>query len=113
MSTGAMLFSPTIRAQYAYRYPSAPESTVRVNDFVFALHAVIVCIVIYSQFYIWGFEVGRDQKISRTSLGIFWGNVLGVAVVVVVVLVRGRDGGNDPSSWAWIDVVRRNAGTEA
>ncbi|KAK8212365.1 L-cystine transporter [Phyllosticta capitalensis] len=105
MSTGAMLFSPTIRAQYAYRYPSAPESTVRVNDFVFALHAVIVCIVIYSQFYIWGFEVGRDQKISRTSLGIFWGNVLGVAVVVVLVLVRGRDGGNDPSCWAWIDVI--------
>ncbi|KAK7565330.1 L-cystine transporter [Phyllosticta citricarpa] len=105
LSTGAMLFSPTIRAQYAYRYPSAPESTVRVNDFVFALHAAVVCIIIYTQFWVWGFEVGKDQKISRTSLGIFWGNVLGVAVVVFLVLVRSKDGGNDPSGWAWIDTV--------
>ncbi|KAK8161546.1 PQ loop repeat-domain-containing protein [Phyllosticta citrichinensis] len=105
LSTGAMLFSPTIRAQYAYRYPSAPESTVRVNDFVFALHAAIVCIIIYTQFWVWGFEVDKDQKISRTSLGIFWGNLLGVTVIVFLVLTRGKDGGNDPGGWAWIDTI--------
>jgi len=108
ISTAATLWSPTIRAQYAARYPVAPEPTVRFNDFAFALHAIILSIIIYSQFWLkaWGFKVGADQKMSSMAKGIFWGNILGVLFVILMVLAKGKDGGNDASGWAWIDVVR-------
>ncbi|KAH7052223.1 L-cystine transporter-like protein [Macrophomina phaseolina] len=107
VSTAAMLWSPTIRSQYAARYPVAPEPTVRFNDFAFALHAVILCIIIYSQFWLkaWGFKVGADQKVSSIALGIFWGNILGVIIIVLTVWAESSDGGYDPSGWAWIDVI--------
>lgn len=38
-------------------------------------------------------------------LGIFWGCVVSVGVVVWLVQVRGKNGGNDAETWAWIDVV--------
>ena len=38
-------------------------------------------------------------------MGIIAGCVFGVGCVGVLVLVKGRDGGRDPDSWAWIDVV--------
>ncbi|KAF9638504.1 Lysosomal cystine transporter [Lasiodiplodia theobromae] len=107
ISTAATLWSPTIRAQYAARYPVAPEPTVRFNDFAFALHAIILSIIIYSQFWLkaWGFKVGADQKMSSLAKGIFWGNILGVLFVILMVLAKGKDGGNDASGWAWIDVI--------
>lgn len=107
ISTATMLWSPTIRSQYAARYPVAPEPTVRFNDFAFALHAIILCIIIYSQFWLkaWGFKVGADQKMSPLALGIFWGNILGVIIVILTVWARSSDGGYDPNGWAWIDVV--------
>lgn len=37
--------------------------------------------------------------------GIFWGCVLSPLVVIVAVLAQSPDGGYDPSTWAWIDVV--------
>lgn len=107
ISTSAFLYSPTIRSQYAYRHPASPEPTVRFNDFLFATHAVVICIITYSQFWtrIWGFNVGARQKASRVVLGIFWGSLIGVSTVVVIVQTRGIDGGYDPSGWAWVDVV--------
>lgn len=96
-----------IRAQYAYRHPDAPETTVRFNDFLFAAHGAVMCSIIYSQFFpsVWGFKVGRTQRISRAVLGIFWGLVAGVIAVILMVLWRGQSGADDASGWAWIDVV--------
>ncbi|KAF2132149.1 L-cystine transporter-like protein [Dothidotthia symphoricarpi CBS 119687] len=107
VSTASFLYSPTIRAQYAHRHPDAPETTVRFNDFLFAAHGAIMCVIIYSQFFprIWGFKVGRTQTASRVVLGIFWGCVLGVVVVLCQVQLKEREQGYNAESWAWIDVI--------
>ncbi|OCK81582.1 lysosomal cystine transporter [Lepidopterella palustris CBS 459.81] len=107
ISTGVFLYSPAIRSQYAYRHPASPEPTVRFNDFLFAAHGAILCIITYSQFWtqIWGFKVSARQKASRAILGVFWGSVCGVIAVILTVRIKGNDGGYDPSGWAWIDVV--------
>jgi cystinosin len=107
ISTASFLYSPTIRSQYAYRHPDAPETTVRFNDFLFAAHGAAMCVIIYSQFFprVWGFTVGRTQRVSRAVLGIFWGLVTGVVIVVLIALFFGKDLGYDASGWAWIDVV--------
>ncbi|CAN9320784.1 unnamed protein product [Alternaria alternata] len=65
ISTACFLYSPTIKSQYAYRHPEAPQTTVRFNDFLFAAHGAVMCVIIYSQFFekIWGFEIGKRQKI--------------------------------------------------
>ncbi|OCL13511.1 L-cystine transporter-like protein [Glonium stellatum] len=106
-STGAFMYSPTIRSQYAFRHPASPEPTVRFNDFLFAAHGAILCIITYSQFWpvIWGFRVGTKQRASRAILGIVWGSIFGTMVVITIVRLRGKDGGHDPSGWAWIDVI--------
>ncbi|KAK5795804.1 hypothetical protein VI817_005089 [Penicillium citrinum] len=105
--TGAFLYSPLIRDQYAARHPASQETTVRFNDFAFAIHATVLSIIIYTQFWpsIWGFYVSRFQRISTTMLGLFWGCVLAPLVVIWIVLSRSPDGGNDPFAWAWIDVI--------
>lgn len=107
ISTAAFLYSPTIRSQYAYRHPSNAETTVRFNDFLFAGHGAILCVIIYSQFFpaVWGFKVGSRQKASRAALGIFWGSILGILIVALLAQTWGKDGGYDPEGWAWIDVV--------
>jgi cystinosin len=106
VSNAAFLFSSTIQRQYAYRHPISPESTVRFNDLAFAAHGALLCVITYSQFFpaIWGFKVGAMQHASRVVLGIFWGSILAVVAVIVVVASQGKDGGYDPSGWAWIDV---------
>ncbi|QDS71062.1 hypothetical protein FKW77_008717 [Venturia effusa] len=107
VSTAAFLYSPLIQRQYAYRHPLSPETTVRFNDFVFAAHGALLCVITYSQFFpaIWKFKVGARQRASSVVLGIFWGSILGVAFIAILVRTRGKDGGNDPAGWAWIDVI--------
>lgn len=107
INTAAFLYSPTIRQQYAYRHPEAPENTVRFNDFLFAAHGAVMCVIIYSQFFpkIWGFRVGKSQRVSRPVLGILWGCVLGIVITILLVRWKGEDGGLDAKTWAWIDVV--------
>jgi cystinosin len=107
INTAAFLYSPTIRQQYAHRHPEAPENTVRFNDFLFAAHGAVMCVIIYSQFFpkIWGFRVGKSQRASRPVLGIFWGCVLGIVITILLVKWKGVAGGYDAESWAWIDVV--------
>lgn len=80
---------------------------MRVNDLAFAVHAVVLSSLMYSQFFpkIWGFKVSRHQKASKPVKGIFWGCLVAVGVVVGIVLLASPDGGYDPRSWAWIDVV--------
>ncbi len=53
----------------------------------------------------WGFEQGGSGKVPRAILGIAAGCVMGVVWVMGLVWIKGRDGGRDPTSWAWIDVV--------
>ncbi|KAL4995799.1 PQ loop repeat-domain-containing protein [Aspergillus recurvatus] len=105
--TGIFLYSPVIRRQYAARHPLAPEPTVRFNDFAFALHAVVLSGLVYSQFWprIWGFKVSRYQRVSKPIAGLFWGAFVAVAVVIFVVLAKSPDDGYEPLSWAWIDVI--------
>ncbi|PKY04822.1 hypothetical protein P168DRAFT_289686 [Aspergillus campestris IBT 28561] len=105
--TAAFLWSPVIRDQYAARHPLAEEPTVRFNDFAFAIHAVVLSIITYTQFWprIWGFEVSRFQRVSKPVAGLFWGSIAAVVLVVFVVLRQGPSQGYDPSAWAWIDVV--------
>lgn len=105
--TACFLYSPSIRRQYALRHPYAPEPTVRFNDFAFALHAAILCVVWCSQLWqprLWGFEEVKGRRASRVALGIFWGCVLGTVVTALIVWVR-DDGNEDVESWAGIDVV--------
>ncbi|KAF1947328.1 L-cystine transporter-like protein [Clathrospora elynae] len=107
ISTACFLYSPTIKAQYAYRHPDVPETTVRFNDFLFAAHGAVMCVIIYSQFFpsIWGFTVGKRQKVSRAVLGIWWACVVAIVAVALLVRARGTHGNNDAKGWAWIDVV--------
>ena len=105
--TTGFLYSPLIREQYAARHPLFETSTVQTNDFAFALHALILCIITYSMFYpsIWGFKVSRYQRASPPIVGIFWGSLFVTLIAVLFVLWQSPDGGFDASSWAWIDVV--------
>ncbi|KAL2853107.1 PQ loop repeat-domain-containing protein [Aspergillus pseudodeflectus] len=105
--TSAFLYSPVIRGQYAARHPQSEEPTVRFNDFAFALHAVVLSFLVYTQFWpsIWGFKVSRFQRVSWPILGLFWGSFVAVAVVIFIVLAKSPDNGYEPLSWAWIDVI--------
>lgn len=107
-STAAFLYSPEIRREYALRH-HGHTPTVQFNDLAFAAHAVVVCVVILSQFLpsLWGFEKrgGYGAKISKSIWGLTVGCFVGVAVVLLVVLAR--QDGNTGEGWAWIDVVRR------
>ncbi|GES60291.1 L-cystine transporter [Aspergillus terreus] len=105
--TSAFLWSPVIRSQYAARHPVSPEPTVRFNDFAFAIHAVVLSAIVYSQFwpFIWGFKVSRFQRVSKPVAGLFWGSILAVAVVSWIVLAKSPNNGYDPFTWAWIDVI--------
>lgn len=96
-----------IRRQYATRHPQSQEPTVRFNDFAFALHAVILSGLTYSQFWpsIWGFQVSRYQKVSKPIAGLFWGAFVAVGTVGCIVLAKSPDQGLEPLGWAWIDVV--------
>jgi len=103
ISTSMLLWSPTIRSQYAARNPISPEPTVRGNDVAFAAHAALLSGITLSMFWrsIWGFH-SRSKKPSRPILGIAIGCVVGVGWVASRAVM---DGGNDPARWAWIDIV--------
>ncbi len=107
-SNAAFLYSPIIREQYALRN-NGLTPTVDFNDLAFAGHAVILCILTYTQFFpwIWGFDKkGRPGNGARTSkgiMGIAIGCIAGVSIAVIIVASSTND---DPrTGWAWIDVV--------
>ena len=78
-----------------------------MNDLAFAGHAVVLCVITYSQFWpvLWGFRVAPWQRVSRAALGILWGSLGGVFFTAAIVRTGGPTHGIDPSGWAWIDVV--------
>jgi hypothetical protein len=55
---------PTVRHEYAGRYPSHPEPTVQLNDIVYASHGAILAAIIYSQFYpaLWRFNADQGSE---------------------------------------------------
>jgi cystinosin len=111
ISTIALFSSPLIRAQYAARNPVSPEPTVRGNDVIFVGHSVLMSMTVCSMFFrrIWGFDQdgGRHGKwrVGKLIMGVFAVCVLGVSWMVVLVLIKGGNGGRDPTRWAWLDVV--------
>ncbi|KAK3675374.1 hypothetical protein LTR78_004884 [Recurvomyces mirabilis] len=110
ISTAIFLYSPVVREQYAARHPVSPEPTVRFNDLAFGLHAMIMCIVVYSQFWpkLWGWKQTLDVRrhANRLTLGLLWGGLVAIGVTVTIVLAQSKHGSSlDAKSWAWIDVV--------
>ncbi|KAF3915200.1 Cystinosin [Dactylellina cionopaga] len=83
--TSLLLYSSVIRAEYAVRYPNAPNPTVRSNDLAFALHACVLASVTYSQFFpsIWGYEVGRKRERTQP---VIWGIIVGIIVTIGIVM---------------------------
>ncbi|KAK6511135.1 hypothetical protein TWF481_000057 [Arthrobotrys musiformis] len=90
--TSLLLYSSTIRAEYAERYPSAPNPTVRFNDLAFAVHALVLATLTYSQFFpsIWGYETGRKRERTRP---IIWGVIIGI--ISTLLLITSIAAGNE------------------
>ena len=111
ISTAAFLYSDTVRSQYAARHPVSPDPTVRFNDLAFGLHACVLCVVVYSQFFprIWGWKPnsGIVRRSNMVTLGLLWGGVVSIFITIAIVLARqGKTSGMDGRDWGWIDVVR-------
>ncbi|KAL2266266.1 hypothetical protein VTJ83DRAFT_5618 [Remersonia thermophila] len=104
----AFYYSPLIRAQYAARYKGLTP-TVQFNDIAFAAHAFVLSAITTSQYLLpaaWGFAPSFGNKPSRFILGVFFGCVTGVAVVVFTVLASpDRDSTETVSSWVWLDAL--------
>lgn len=93
---------PSVRHEYAERYPSHPEPTVQLNDIVYASHGAILAVIIYSQFYpaLWGFTTTKGLTLSRVGLGLFWCCNAAILLAVLAVFVK-----PDSVNWSWLDVV--------
>ena len=108
ISTTLQYTSSLIRSQYRDRHNGVPN-TVTGNDVAFAIHALFLSVITLSQFWtrLWGFEK-RMPFFKLVGCGV-WGLVTGaivtIASFVLLVLLKGRDGGRDSTGWAWIDVV--------
>lgn len=121
LSTAALRYSATVRAQYAARHHGL-EPAVAVNDIAFAAHALLLSLITLSQYLLprlwWrpSGDLGEQERLlgsdalapsplprrsaSRPSsfiVGLMAGCVAGVAIVVGLVLLS--------TSWAWLDVV--------
>lgn len=105
----ALYYSSLIRAQYAARYKGLTP-TVQLNDIAFAAHGMVLSMVTTSQYFFpraWGFAPSIGNKPSRFILGIFFGSVVGVVVVIFVVLGSPeRDSTSEAvASWVWLDAI--------
>ncbi|CAK7226186.1 hypothetical protein SCUCBS95973_006114 [Sporothrix curviconia] len=70
LSTVALRYSPTVRAEYAARHHGLTP-TVAFNDVVFAVHSLVLCFVCVSQFILpqlWGWDK-NDSRIESNSSG--------------------------------------------
>jgi len=104
--TSTLLFNQSIRKQYAARHPRSPEPTVRVNDFAFALHALVICIVTYSQFWssLWDFQHLPGKRASRVVQGMFCGSIASL-IVVALIVASSNMGSSLSKDWGALDVV--------
>ncbi|PBP27965.1 lysosomal cystine transporter [Diplocarpon rosae] len=104
ISNAAFLYSPTIREQYAIRNHGLTPA-VQFNDLAFAAHAVVLSAITLSQFApgIWGFEKRGKARPSKPILSIFFGSLIGVAIVAAIV--ASRHDTDAKTGWVAIDVV--------
>ncbi|QIW97225.1 hypothetical protein AMS68_002743 [Peltaster fructicola] len=105
ISVLTLLYSKTVRSEYAARHPLSPEPTVRFNDVAFGLHALLLCIITYSQFWprLWDWEpkTGTTRRATRVTDGTIAGSALALLIVVFLVTIQyGEHGG-----WVWLDLV--------
>ncbi|KAF2160856.1 hypothetical protein M409DRAFT_70166 [Zasmidium cellare ATCC 36951] len=103
LSCALLLFSPTIRSEYAVRYPASPEPTVRANDVCVGANAVILDSIVVSQFWPsiwrWNSKVSPNRQAGKITLGVISGCVLAIITCVAVVVFAPSTG------WESIDVV--------
>ncbi|RPB27552.1 hypothetical protein L211DRAFT_855827 [Terfezia boudieri ATCC MYA-4762] len=81
VSTYLFLFSSTIRKQYASRHRSAPEPSVQYNDLAFGVHALILTVLTWSQFWCFGYKREPSQKLSIGMITL----IIGSAAVTTIV----------------------------
>ncbi|EFQ96852.1 cystinosin [Nannizzia gypsea CBS 118893] len=101
---GSLLFSPVIRCQYAERHPQSPEPTVQINDFTYAIHGTIICLLIYSQLQwpsLWNFHtIHPSLKVHPFTIWILWCSTGAIALDIIGVSFY--------STWTqreWLDIV--------
>lgn len=90
-SNSAFYFSPLIRDQYAARNHGLTP-TVALNDVVFAGHALVLTLVCTSQYLLpslWSFLPAPGARPSRAILGIFFGSLLGILLILLRVIFSG------------------------
>lgn len=109
VSNLAFYYSPLIRAQYAARHHGLAP-TVQFNDIAFAAHALLLSLVIITQYWrpIWGFPPSKGVRPSRAILGVAAGCMTGVLVAVFIVLSsppRNDTGPAGAAAWTWLDAV--------
>ncbi|KAJ6783875.1 hypothetical protein PWT90_08831 [Aphanocladium album] len=100
-----LALSSTVRRQYAERYPNNPTPIIQPNDVAYAVHGLIISIVIYSQYYprLWGFDTSRPHRISGWCSVAFWGSIFAALVGAFVAAVFPHS-----MSWMWLDVQNTN-----
>ncbi|PHH63456.1 hypothetical protein CDD81_5835 [Ophiocordyceps australis] len=108
-SSASLLYSPTVRAQYAARHHGL-EPTVQLNDVLFALHALVLSLITASQYFcaqrLWHFHPAVGTRPSRAMVGIATGCVLAIVATYALAARAHRLGRVDAASdWCQLDVV--------
>ena len=101
----ALVYSATVRQQFAERNPNSPAPLVQVNDVAYAVHGMVLAGIIYSQFYrrLWGWKSyqPREPRHSTwcviTSAGCFIAAIFGALGAALLP---------DSGPWSWLDLVR-------
>ncbi|KAF8471872.1 PQ loop repeat-domain-containing protein [Kalaharituber pfeilii] len=98
ISTFLLLFSATIRAQYAARHPSAPKPNVQYNDLAFGIHAFTLAFIMWCQFWFFGFKRDPTQTLGTGMTGVIIGSTVAVTSTGALAYFK-VDG------WEALDVV--------
>lgn len=109
--TGEMSYSSQTRYEYALRNHGLTP-TVQTNDFVFAVHAIILSLLTLYQFipiisgYDKGGKTGLGTKPSWPAIVVMGVSTVWLGINALIVFIRRDD---DPKTgWAWLDLVSKN-----
>ena len=90
------LLSDNVQEEYRRRSSRHSEPLVRVNDAVFAAHALLLSILTYSQICFWGYERGSKQQASRFARLFIAASIFAIFILCILAQV---------GSIGWIDVI--------